>query len=721
VPDICASIGIKPADLYPENSRGNGHSSKREIVATYDYVDEAGALLYQAVRFVPKAFTQRRPDGAGHWVWGLGTGDYEQSRTGDWYRVKPDKPPTGTVRAFPDTERVLFHLPQLLDKLQRPRGVIFYVEGEKDALALERLGFTVTTHAGGAKAWRQSYADVLSRAHKLYVIPDNDAPGLEMAQRICSQCANAALLELPGLAPKQDVSDWIAAGGTREALIDLAREAWERRDSTRTAPAPAAPMDVTQRPPALVEAMPLGLEPIKALCLTDVANAWRLSALHGDDLWHSTALGWLCWDGTRWARNEKAAQYRAQDVGPEVYRELMGCKAMIEMDVYKAVLRHAQDASKSRGVTAALQLGRVLPDLDGDHLPWDEKPWILNCPNGALNLRVGTLHPHLREDYLTQLCPTSYVPGAACSRWHQFLQEVFLDDAAVIDYVQWVLGYALTGCTDYDAFFILHGSGSNGKSTFIRTLKHVLGRDYSHEFDSEELLQQRHARHSTERAALMGKRFVSTSETAEGRRLNEQLVKHLTGGDAMRARFMHRDSFEFTPALKLFLATNHLPVIRDDSTGMWRRVRLLPFEAIFEGAAKDPDLEDKLAAEAEGILAWCVAGAQRVVMGEPDLPERVRLARDEYQSEQDTLQQFIDSECTIIPEIRCGKTQLYNAFKAWNGGRAESQKKFTQQLQKRGFQESRGHGGHKTWVGIGLNAGSEGSPGEPLEDSQPYE
>jgi putative DNA primase/helicase len=216
-------------------------------------------------------------------------------------------------------------------------------------------------------------------------------------------------------------------------------------------------------------------------------------------------------------------------------------------------------------------------------------------------------------------------------------------------------------------------------------------------------MAQKFARNTTEVAALRGARFVVAMETPENRRINETLVKALTGGDRIRARFLYHDSFEFAPELKLFIGTNHRPTIKDDSGGMWRRIRLVPFDATFDGTQRDVHLQATLAAEETGILAWAVEGAKRVYDGEPGLPERVRIATEGYQAEQDTLAQFIDEECELYEFAQVEKSVLYHAYMTWCNGRGEPRKAFTARLRRRGFDESRVHGGGESWCGIALS------------------
>jgi putative DNA primase/helicase len=450
------------------------------------------------------------------------------------------------------------------------------------------------------------------------------------------------------------------------------------------------------------------LDAVRTARLTMATAARRLAELHGPDIRHHSGLGWLAWDGRRWGQDEKDVMLRARDLREEILRERElrgyaqpGCEGLS-----KAYHRHAREVHSDKGLRAVLHLAQSEPGINGDGIEWDAHPDLLNCANGTIDLRTGKLGMHRREHYLTQCTPLEFDPNAQCPRFEQFLAEIFFGERALVDYFQWVAGYSLTGDISAQVWFILHGCGANGKTTLLDALRFALGPDYAHQLDPDELLQHPLARHSTERAALRGKRLVLASESPEGRRLNEPLIKSLTGGDPQRARFMRENSFEFFPVLKLFLGTNHRPSVRDDSGGFWRRVRLIPFNATFPPESRDPSLPEKLHGEAPGILAWAVRGAMRhFAQGEPEVPEQVRAAGQEWQTDSDRIAEFLEAECLRNAAMRCGKSDLYKAFTKWGGG-GESLRSFNRRMEARGFAEGRMTGGKTCWLGIGLAAQS---------------
>jgi putative DNA primase/helicase len=642
--DIVNGLGISNGRAPEQRNSG------WDIVAAYDYEDADGNFVYQKVRLQPKDFRLRRRGDDGEWVWKMG-----------------------------DTERVLYRLPNVVEAAAMGRWV-FVCEGEKDVARLEHEGLTATT-APDSSRWRRQYTEALQGAH-VAVLPDNDDQGRKHATRAARALADAGIdvrvVELPNLPPKGDVTDWLATGASVSDLWDLVQnaEAWgpqQERDETKTAKRPDDPF-------------------------TELAAAYRLKDIAGDDLWHTDGLGWLAWDGCIWRRSRKAAERAVHLIGETYRREAAQCTEIKEAAPYFKWAKHCEARSGSLNI---LGHAAALDGIDGDAEEWDAERWLLTCPNGTLDLRTGALLPFERRHKLTRMCATKYQSGADAPRWRLFLEEVFAGDYEVIDYLRWALGYALSGSTKHDVFFVLFGGGCNGKSTLIDAFMDMLGVDLAHQIDPEQLMIQRNAQHTTELASLVGTRFLAATETNDGRRLNEPLIKTLTGGDRIRARFMRQDSFEFTPQCKLFLATNHRPQIRDDSGGMWRRVRLIPFEVSFLGR-EDKDLEDALREEAPGILNWALEGAMIAADEEPPVPDRVKVATDEYKHNEDTLAVFLEEECDVYANAIVAKGVLYRAYKEWMGGRAETQKRFNERLRERGFEETRGHGGQRQWRGVSL-------------------
>lgn len=435
--------------------------------------------------------------------------------------------------------------------------------------------------------------------------------------------------------------------------------------------------------------------------LTDLGNAKRLVRLHGDDLRHVAAWGWLCWDGRRWERDETGEHVRrAKRVALSFYDDAQ--RALDRAKKAAAEAQQAQDAGDTAASEAAVKRMQDAQRLAGALAGWgktsqargriegmvklaeseeltatradlfDAQPWLLNVANGTLDLRTGTLRAHDRADMLTKCSPVAYHPSAICPRWLAFLDRIMGGDPkdtkaedrkkGLISFLQRVVGYCLTGDVSEQSLFFLHGAGQNGKSTFLRTILAMLGRDYAMQAAADVLITGKD-RHPTELADLAGARLVASIEVEEGKRLAEALVKQLTGGDPVKARFMRCDFFQFDPTFKLLMAANHKPAIRGTDFAIWRRVKLIPFTVVIPDDEKDPHLGEKLLGELPGILAWAVAGCLAWQGDGLQVPAAVKEATEAYRAEQDLLGSFL-AECTE----KGGQAQagpLFSAYLEW--------------------------------------------------------
>ncbi|HYU47276.1 MAG TPA: phage/plasmid primase, P4 family, partial [Terriglobales bacterium] len=254
-----------------------------------------------------------------------------------------------------------------------------------------------------------------------------------------------------------------------------------------------------------------------------------------------------------------------------------------------------------------------------------------------LNLKTGTLQPHCREDLLTKCLPIAYDPNAECPTWLDFLKTIMANNAALITFLQRAIGYSLTGDTSEQCLFIAHGSGSNGKSTFLEVLQALLG-DYAESTPSASLLaKDRHDGIPNDIARLRGARLVTAVEIGEGKRLNEELVKRLTGQDTMTARFLFAEFFDFHAEFKLWIACNHLPTIRGTDHAIWRRIRLIPFTVTIPDEQQDKKLPGKLQAELPGILRWAIQGCLAWQEQELSTPSEVIAATKDYRALMDVI------------------------------------------------------------------------------------
>jgi putative DNA primase/helicase len=436
---------------------------------------------------------------------------------------------------------------------------------------------------------------------------------------------------------------------------------------------------------------------------TDVGNGRRLARKHLGEFRHCHPLGSdLVYDGRRWKKDDTARVERfAKGIVKDMLREAILCADDAQRT---ALIKHANHSESGPRIREAVKLARSEPGIPILPCDLDRDPLVLNLANGTLNLDDLSFKPHDPRDYLTKLAPVVLDLEARCQRWLDFLDRVMGGNAALVNYLQRVVGYCLTGSVAEQCLWFLYGTGANGKSTFLHVLLAMFG-DYGMQAVSDLLLMKHNDGHPTERADLFGKRFVATVEVEQGRRMAESLTKQLTGGDKVRARKMKKDFFEFEPTHKLFLAANHKPEIRGTDLAIWRRVKLVPFTVTIPDHEKDAELVTKLKKELPGILAWAIRGFC-LWKAENSLaePPEVTSATAEYKAEQDTLAAFISECCVILPEAKVKSSLLLAKYQEWSGDRMMNPKTFAIALKEKGFDNAMGGDGCKLWRGIGLPA-----------------
>ncbi len=356
---------------------------------------------------------------------------------------------------------------------------------------------------------------------------------------------------------------------------------------------------------------------------------------------------------------------------------------------------------------------------------WNVDPWLLGVGNGVVDLRTGVLRDGKQADRLTMRTPVEYDPDAECPRWEEFVTEVFAGDEELIDYIRRAVGYSLTGETSEQCHFICWGGGWNGKTTFQRVQREVMG-DYGANTPFSTLEMSARSSISNDLAALNGRRLVIASELNEAVRLNEARLKMLAGEDPVTARFLYGELFTFIPVAKFWLSVNHKPIVNDDSTGFWRKVHLIPFTQSFEGRA-DKDLKDSLRAEYPGILAWMARGCLAWQTEGLSKPAAVKNATAAYRAESDPTAVFLRERCVINDACRVRASDFYRAYQDWadESGLKERERlsnaKFGRIMTER-FEKKEESGGN-VYVGVGLQARRmEGSvSADPPFPTSPHE
>ncbi len=426
---------------------------------------------------------------------------------------------------------------------------------------------------------------------------------------------------------------------------------------------------------------------------TDMGNAERLLDNFGIDLHYCFPWSkWLHFDGGQWTTDDTG---KVQQLSKRTVR-LIAKEASQEKEqtIREEIYKWARSCEKLASLENLMKLARSEPGVPilPEHL--DKDPMLLNTNTGTLCLKNNCLRPHRREDLITQLAPVSFDSQVTCPNWLSFLERI-LPDATIRDYLQKALGYAITGDIRDHVIHLFVGCGANGKSTLVETILAVLG-DYGQTAPSSLLLKSTGDRHPTELVTLHRKRVVFCSETPEDGQLNENLVKSLTGNDTISARRMREDFWKFSPTHKLFISTNHKPRITGTDHGIWRRLRLIPFEQVIPAAEQDHNLGKKLIQEAPGILNWLLEGCQRFQDEGLTPPESVIFATDNYRAEEDELSDFI-ADCLVQSESILFNKELTGCYRKWAKKNQVdtplTDRVLTSRLTKRGYERSRNTAG----------------------------
>lgn len=438
--------------------------------------------------------------------------------------------------------------------------------------------------------------------------------------------------------------------------------------------------------------------------LNDLGNGERFVHFHGERTRYSyKAKVWLAYDGTRWRDDDQSKIERlAKETARRIYQE---AATEIDEKKQKAIADFAGKSQVRQKVESMLWAARseVAREID----QFDLNPMLLNVANGTLNLETGEMMKHSAGDYISKIAAVAFDKSATCPKWLAFLDRIFDDEEELIAHVQKAAGYSLTGDISEQCLFIAFGNGANGKTVFLSTLEMLFG-FYAMTMPIESLMIRQNSNGPREDIArLRGARLVVASEAEEGQRFAESLIKQLTGGDTITARFLHQNSFEFKPEFKLWLNVNHKPVIRGTDEGIWRRIHLIPFNITIPKDERIP-LKEMLAtmrSELPGILNWALEGLKKCNADGLKPVALVAEATKGYRAEMDMIGGFIADRCVMGNRAVCGATDLYNEFKAWareNNEFEMTQTAFGIKLSERGFVKGRNSVGQKIWKGVGL-------------------
>lgn len=427
--------------------------------------------------------------------------------------------------------------------------------------------------------------------------------------------------------------------------------------------------------------------------------AARLTQYADGQALYVDGIGWHYWSGTHWAPDHRETRIHAllSDLLQMSWLEAMNDQAL-QSDV-----KSAMTATGSRGV---IDLASRSPQLFTAQV--DQDPYLLNCTNGTLDLHTLQLRPHDPADRITKITNAGYDPNAAATSWERFL-ETSLPDPAVRSFMQRYAGLSLIGKVIEHVMLIATGTGRNGKGVLARTLSRALG-DYAVTATNDLLVTGRHGgKTAGELAAQMvlrGARFAVMSELDKNDKMNEALLKSLTGGDEITAKLMGQNFVSFMPSHSFFLQTNDLPAMDAGAEAAWTRVRVVPFDVSFKGR-EDHGLEERLEVELAGVLTWAVEGLRAYQQTGLDEPDAVKASTDAYRSDNDAVSRFIADRCVMNPAASVATSKLTEAYNQWaavNGEQSLAARALGKDIrQMNGIGETRTNSG-RGLTGIGIKA-----------------
>ena len=429
--------------------------------------------------------------------------------------------------------------------------------------------------------------------------------------------------------------------------------------------------------------------------VTDMGNADRFCKLYEGKalyctLWHK----WLVWDKSHWVKDEmgrvvEMAKYCIKQIQEEA-------KASKDDEESKRLFAWHLKSQDSHRVAAMLKLSQSQMSIHPDEL--DRNTWLLNARNGTVDLRRGELREHRPEDRITMVTKGDYAEGDM-PRIKRFLGEIFNGSQELIDFVQRLIGYSITGEMGERVFPILWGEGKNGKSTLVNLIQDMLG-DYARSTPTKTFLAKNGDQIPNDVARLKGARFVAAQESKEGKFLDTELVKQVTGEDKLQARFLRAEWFEFYPMFKMWMATNYKPKVKADDIAIWDRLILVPFLVRMKKEQQDKNLKKKLRTELPQFLAWCVEGCLAWQREGLNPPEEVLRATEQYREDEDIIADFLEAHCVFEKGGTANCVKLYNVYQAWCpscGHKPLNIKNFKGRLERRGMVQQKGE-----WEGISI-------------------
>jgi putative DNA primase/helicase len=435
----------------------------------------------------------------------------------------------------------------------------------------------------------------------------------------------------------------------------------------------------------------------------DTGNAARFTDAFGDIVRYSyVRKNWYYYNGKTWVLDQEG---KVKSLVDEVLEKMKQEPVYVtddldEEEAQKNLRKHIKYSRGSNGKTNMLKESQHLAPIQPEQ--FDKDKHLLNVQNGYIDLKTGKLNDHDRSKYFSKIATVEYTDKIDYPQWQDFLIDIFDGNTDLINYMQRAVGYSLSGSTEEQVMFILYGNGRNGKSVFLDIITEMLG-SYTTNIQPQTLMvKPMSGSANSDIARLQGARLVTTTEPNDGMRFDEGLVKQVTGGDTVTARFLYGDEFDYDPEFKLWMATNHKPIIRGTDDGIWRRMVIVPFTVQIPDHKVDKNLRYKLRREMTAILNWAVEGYQewrRTGLNEPKI---IKDQRQTYRTEMDSVELFIEECCYRKDGEREKSADLYRAYKQWakeNNQYNMNSTKFGKEMSNK-FQKIRSNG--SWYVGLKL-------------------
>lgn len=403
---------------------------------------------------------------------------------------------------------------------------------------------------------------------------------------------------------------------------------------------------------------PVAMDILNKLERTDAGNVEALAALYGNKFRYVHEMNkWFFWSGIHWTEDKTGEINRAViDVAKQ--RRKASRKAYLSEN--EKFAKRSENLSR---INAALKIAQTDKNFSTSIEQYDQNPFLVTVQNGTLDLKTGEFRNSNQHDYITKQLGTFYDANAKASRWLQFLKDITGNNKELIEYLQTAVGYSLTGDVSEQKIFFLYGDGANGKSVFLDVISQLMG-DYSATASSESFVVSKRNEANYDLAALTGKRFVTSVEFEKGRNLAESKVKLITGGDPISCRHLYGQFFIYTPQFKTWVALNHMPNIRNNDNGIWRRIVILSFNQSFLGK-ENKNIKEELLKELPGILIWALDGLKKWQEKGLKEPKLISDAIEEFRHQSDTVGLWIEERTVNNPNNKVKAIDAYSDYHLW--------------------------------------------------------